>query len=99
MNNKNTFYTCPYCKEEYSDPVDLAHCILNCEARRKTEEEEKRKAKLAAEKAARYKEVIDAYENFEELRMKDVNDYDYFTFEHKGKGGSHDWFWKSIGLF
>lgn len=64
----------------------------------KKEEEEAKKAKLAAEKEARYKEVINAYENFEELRMKYVNDYGQFTFEHKGKGDSHSWFWNSIGL-
>lgn len=67
------------------------------EARKKAEAEE-RNAKLKAERDARYKEVVHAYENFEELRSKYVDDYGYFTFEHKGKGGSHDWFWNSIGM-
>ena len=68
------------------------------EARKKAEAEE-RNAKLKAEKDARYKEVIHAYENFEELRSKFVDDYGYFTFEKTSKNcGSHDWFWKTIGL-
>lgn len=47
----------------------------------KKEEEETKKVKLRAEKNARYKEVVHAYENFEELRSKFVDDYGYFTFE------------------
>lgn len=67
------------------------------EAREKTEAEE-RKAKLIAEKEARYKEVIHAYENFEELREKYVDDYGYFTFETKNKNGDvFDLFWKHCG--
>lgn len=45
------------------------------------DEEETRQAKLKAEKDARYKEVIDAYEKFKELRSKYVDDYDSFTFK------------------
>ena len=54
------------------------------EARKKAEAEE-RNAKLRAERDERYKEVIHAYENFEELRSKFVDDYGYFTFETTGK--------------
>lgn len=50
------------------------------EARKKAEAEE-RNARLRAEKDARYKEIIDAYENFEELRSKYVEDYGSFTFK------------------
>lgn len=50
------------------------------EARKKAEAEE-RNAKLRAVKDARYKEVINAYENFEELRSKYVEDYGSFTFK------------------
>ena len=50
------------------------------EARKKAEAEE-RNAKLRAEKETRYKEVINAYENFEELRIKYVEDYGSFTFK------------------
>lgn len=49
-------------------------------AQQKAEAEE-RAAKLKAEKDARYKEVIDAYENFEGLREKYVDDYGSFTFK------------------
>lgn len=51
---------------------------LEAELERREQEE---KNKLKAEKDARYKEVIDAYENFEELRSKYVDDYGQFTFE------------------
>ncbi len=54
----------------------------------KKEDEDAKRAKLKAEKEARYKEVIDAYENFEELRTNFVNDYGHFTFKT-----SSDW-WK-----
>jgi hypothetical protein len=43
--------------------------------------EQERQDMLAAEKEFRYKEVIDAYENFEELRSKFVEDYGSFTFK------------------
>lgn len=81
MTNKNELYICPYCKGAHETPGGLARCILNCEEKKKIEEEAAQKAKLAAEKDARYKEVVDAYENFEELRSKFVDDYGYFTFE------------------
>lgn len=50
---------------------------LTKELERRDQEEEE---KLIAEKEARYKEVIDAYDNFEELRSKYVEDYGSFTF-------------------
>ena len=61
------------------------------EARKKAAVEERR-AKLAAEKETRYKEVVQAYENFENLRTDFVNDYGYFTFRSKKNGTiSHVW--------
>ena len=51
---------------------------LEAEIERREQEEE---CKFRAEKEARYKEVIDAYENFEELRSKYVDDYGSFTFK------------------
>lgn len=50
---------------------------LKTELERRDQEEQE---KLIAEKEARYKEVIDAYDNFEELRSKFVEDYGSFTF-------------------
>ena len=76
-------YACPYCKGEYETPGSLARCILDCEEKIKMEEEAAKKVKLAAEKDVRYKEVVDAYENFEELRSKYVDDYGRFTFKTK----------------
>ena len=49
--------------------------------RARKDEEETRQAKLKAEKDARYKEVIDAYDKFEKLRSKYVDDYGSFTFK------------------
>lgn len=64
------------------------------EARKKAEVK-KRNAKLRAEKEARYKEVVYAYENFEELRSKFVDDYGYFTFETEaGISDLWDFFFK-----
>jgi molecular chaperone GrpE (heat shock protein) len=55
----------------------------------KKKEEEERLAKLAAEKDSRYKEVVDAYDNFEELRNKYVDDYGSFTFEKSHNNVPH----------
>ena len=79
MKNDNTFYSCPYCKEEYTEPSDLAHCILSCEARIKAEEEEKREAKLVAEKAARKKEIESAEENYRRLLGAYIKDYGSYS--------------------
>ena len=51
---------------------------LEAEIERREQEE---RNKLAEEKESRYKEVIYAYENFEELRTKYVEDYGSFTFK------------------
>ena len=68
-------------------------------AQARKEEEEAKRVKLAAEKDARYKEVIDAYENFEELRSKYVDDYGSFTFKYtSGDADLCDWALKSLGL-
>jgi hypothetical protein len=83
----NTFYACPYCKEEYSNPVDLAHCILSCEEKKKIEEEKRKKAKLAAEKDARYQEVMDAKEKYRQLVSAFINDYGAIIIENN----SDDW--------
>ena len=95
MEKKNTLYACPYCKKEHETPGSLARCILVCEDKIKMEEE----AKLAAEKDARYQEVVHAYENFEELRSKYVEDYGRFTFKTKSNDEEVcDFILKSFGL-
>ena len=71
----NAFYTCPYCKEEYTHPSDLAHCILSCEDKKKREEEERKKAELALVKEARKKEIEDAANNYNELLKAYIKDY------------------------
>jgi flagellar motility protein MotE (MotC chaperone) len=69
------------------------------EARKKAEKEE-REAKLAAEKDARYKEVIDAYENYEELRNKFADDYGYFYFSAKSEDGEEcKWLIRQFGIY
>ena len=66
----------------------------------KEDEAKAQRKKLEAEKDARYKEVIDAYANFEELRSNYVNDYGCFTFKttNLNQDGSHSWFWNTVGL-
>lgn len=74
-------YTCPYCKGEHETPGSLARCILSCEEKIKKEKEEERKAKLAAERESRFKEVMDAYKHADALRDAVIEDYGYFTYE------------------
>lgn len=63
------------------------------------EEEEADRAKLEAEKESRYNEVIDAYQKFEELRSKYVDDYGKFTFHAECKDGDMcEWIFKTFGL-
>ena len=81
MEKKNALYACPYCKRECETPGSLARCILSCEEKIKKEKEEERKAKLRAEKDARFKEVIEAYKHADALRDAVVEDYGYFTYE------------------
>ena len=64
---------------EHMTTEELRKMYANLEAELERREQEE-KNKLRAEKDARYKEVIDAYENFEELRSKYVEDYGSFTF-------------------
>jgi hypothetical protein len=65
----------------------------------KKEEEEAKRVKLEAERKARYKEVVDAYENFEKLRSEYVDDYGCFTFKSENKTkNSHSVYWQSVGL-
>lgn len=59
---------------------DLRKMLQDLEAELERREQEE-KDKLRAEKEVRYKEVINAYENFEELRVKFVEDYGSFTFK------------------
>lgn len=61
-------------------------------AQAKKEKEAAEQAKLKAKQDARYKEVINAYENFEELRNKYVEDYGSFTFSTPN-GTSTLWNW------
>lgn len=69
-------------------------------AQARKEEEEAKKAKLAAEKEARYKEVIDAYENYEELRNKYADDYGYFVFSAKTEDGEEcQWLIRQFGIY
>ena len=79
MNN-NEFYTCPYCKEEYSTPADLAHCILSCEEKKRIEEEKAKKAKLKEEKEARKSEVDACIAHCKELIKEYMNDYGTYSF-------------------
>ena len=84
----NTFYACPYCKEEYASPVDLAHCILSCEDKKKREEEDRKKAELALVKEKRKKELDDASNNYHELLKAYIRDYGMASIVSK----SDDWF-------
>lgn len=59
---------------------DLRKMYEDIEAELERREQERQDI-LVAEKETRYKEVIDAYENFEELRAQYVEDYGSFTFK------------------
>lgn len=96
--DKGIFYTCPYCGEDYSNPVDLAHCILSCEeAQRKKEAEEKQK-KLEAEKEARYKEIEEQYDKLSKLIKEYTKDYGKFSFKRNYSDDDYptSFFWNKL---
>ena len=76
-----TLYTCPYCKGTHETPGGLARCILDCEEKKKIEEEKAKKAKLDAEKELRKKEVDDALQNYKKLLTSYMNDYGIYSFK------------------
>ena len=87
----NTFYTCPYCKEEYTNPVDLAHCILSCEDKKKREEEKRKQAELALKKETRKKEVEEALDNYQKLAKAYMEDYGSIVI--RGNFNDTPWYW------
>lgn len=95
--SENTFYTCPYCGSEHSNPVDLAHCILSCEeTQRKNAEEEKKK--LEAEKEARYKEIEEQSKKLSELIKEYTKDYGSFSFKRSYSDDDYptSFFWNKL---
>ena len=80
MENKHALYICPYCKGAHETPGGLARCILDCEEKKKIEEEKAKKAKLDAEKETRKKEVDDALQNYKKLLAAYMDDYGIYSF-------------------
>ena len=78
MENKHTFFTCPYCNTEYSKPIDLAHCILSCEEKERADKEQQRKERLEAEKAKRFAEIETKDKELRELVRTYIRDYGSF---------------------
>jgi hypothetical protein len=74
-------FTIEELEAQYKETEEKQRVLKVLIEQRYKDEERLKQAKLAAEKDARYKEVIDAYKNFEELRDKYVDDYGQFTFE------------------
>ena len=68
-------------------------------AKREKAETEERNVRLKAERESRYNEVVDAYEKFEELKDKFVNDYGSFTLKTKSADETVcDWILETLGL-
>lgn len=80
MEKIDVFYSCPYCNEEYTEPGDLARCILSCEEKKKAEEKKKREEMLAAEKEARKKEVDEALVKYKTLLRAYMRDYGMYFY-------------------
>jgi hypothetical protein len=76
---KTNFYTCPYCNKEYTEPSELAHCILSCEDKKKQEEEERKKTQLAAERETRMKEIEAVEKHYYELVQSYIKDYGNYS--------------------
>lgn len=92
MNKKEFNYTCPICGEHCETPVELAHCILACEEKKRVEEEKKKAEELKAAKDARKKEVDDAFDKWVELRNAYQNDYGSYELTRKYDDKFPFWF-------
>ena len=79
MENKYALYICPYCKEAHETPGGLARCILDCEEKKKIEEEKAKKAKLESEKETRKKEIDEAFQKYVRLFRAYIDDYGIYS--------------------
>ena len=93
--NESTFYTCPYCGKEYSNPVDLAHCILSCEEIERKAAEEEKKKKLEAEKETRYKEIEESITHTKALISSFVKDYGKISLS-SSKDDAYKYLWNKL---
>ena len=84
-------------EQQYLESEKTTKLLLEQFLQAKRAEEKQKKAKLEAEKESRYKEVINAYENFEELKSKFIEDYGEFEFETDKYDDVFDFFWKRAG--
>ena len=69
-------------EQQYLESEKTTKILLEQFLQAKREEEEKKKAKLEAEKQKRYDEVVEAYERFAKLKSAYVDDYGYFYAKH-----------------
>lgn len=98
MKNENAFYVCPICGSEYTDPVDLAHCILSCEEIQRKKEAEEKQKKLDAEKETRYKEIEAQYKKLAGLIKDYTRDYGSFSFKRNYSDDDYptSFFWNKL---
>lgn len=84
--------------EKQRDEVKKHFDCLNAEIRAaKKEEEDRRKAEFALQRADREKEVRDAYDKFKKLLKDFINDYGEFSIidtDNYTKSLLNDWFWR-----
>lgn len=96
MEKTNTFYSCPYCKTEYTEPSDLARCILSCEEKKRAEEEERKKAKLAAEKEKRRTEIEAKEKELSKLIASYIKDYGTYDAIRTSIDDNNSWIWRWV---
>lgn len=63
-------YVCPLCGTEYDTPKAMAHCVLECEEKKRAEEERLRRERLDQEKDKRWDEVVAAYRRYTDLCLQ-----------------------------
>lgn len=68
-------YVCPLCGTEYDTPKAMAHCVLECEEKKRAEEERLRRERLDQEKDKRWDEVVAAYRRYTDLFRRFSDDY------------------------
>ena len=92
-------YKCGICNKPYDNIEERMACESKCYAKRKEEEEKRKKDELAEAKKARKEEVDLACKKYLELRSAYLKDYGHYTYS-QSNGYQYDpniWesFWRN----
>lgn len=75
-------YKCGVCGEIFDSIAERANCEFKCIKKQEEEAKKAAEARKKEEHEARYKELVDAYDNFNKLLKKYTHDYGTFVWNN-----------------